>query len=118
MEGTALCPCQLVYLYQVAPAAPVLLATLDNFAKLPRTPRVTQTTPVPTKGTASCFPLINTSVCAPADGQVLNASMWTAVSPALVPTVEDAALCWVVATPAPVLLAIKVLAALMTQMNV
>lgn len=42
----------------------------------------------------------------------------TLVSPVPVPTVEGAALNLVVATPVPVLLATKVLAALMIQMNV
>lgn len=45
-------------------------------------------------------------------------SMRTAVSLALVPTLERAVLCLVVATHVPVLLATQVLDALMTQMNV
>ena len=44
--------------------------------------------------------------------------MKTAVSLAPVPTVEGAALCLAEATPVHVLLATKVLAVLMTQMNV
>lgn len=44
--------------------------------------------------------------------------MRTLVSPVLVPMEEGAALSLVGATPVPVLLATKVLAALMTQMNV
>lgn len=44
--------------------------------------------------------------------------MRTRVSPVPVPMEEGAALSLVVATPVPVLLATKVLAALMTQMNV
>lgn len=50
--------------------------------------------------------------------QVHAASTRTVVSPVPVPMVEGAALNLVVATPVPVLMATKVLAALMTQMNV
>lgn len=118
MEGTALCPCLLVCLCQAAPSAPALLASPDNIAKHPRIPHVTQTTPVPTEVSALCYPLTNTSVNVPEDGQDHGVSMRTAVSLVPVPTVEGAALCLVVATCVPVLPATKVHAALMTQTNV
>lgn len=70
MEGTALCPCQLVYLYLAVPLAPALLASPDSTAKLPRTPRVTPTTPVPTGVSVPCCPSTSTSASAPEDGQV------------------------------------------------
>lgn len=70
MEGTALCPCPPVSLYQAAPPAPALLATPDSTAKLPRTPRVTPTTPVPTEESAPCCPSTTTNASVPEDGQV------------------------------------------------
>lgn len=72
MEGTAQFPCQLVYLYQAAPPAPALLASLDSTAKLPKIPHVTPTTPVPTKVSAPCCPSTSTSASVPEDGQVRN----------------------------------------------
>lgn len=117
-EETALCPCQPVYLYREVPPATALLDSQDNTAKLPRTPRVTQTTPVLTEVSAPCFLLTSTSASVPEDGQDPGVSMRTAVYLVLVPMVERAAPCLVAATHVPALLATQVLAVLMTQMNV
>lgn len=118
MGETVQCPCQLVYLYQAVPPAPVPWDLPDNTAKLPRTLHVTQTTPAPTEVSAPCSPSTSTSASAPEDGQDRDVNMRTAVCLVPVPTVESAAVCPLVATYVPVLQATQVLDALMTQMNV
>lgn len=107
-----------MYLYQAAPLALAHLATLDSTAKLPRTPLVTPTTPVPTKVSVPCCPSTNTSASVPEDGQDHSVSMRTAAYLVPVPTVECAALSPVVATHAPVLQVTQVCGASMTPTNV
>lgn len=118
MEGTAPWPCQRVCPCPAAPPVSALWASLGSTARRPRTPRVTPTTPAPTRASAACCPLTSTSASVPEDGQDCGVSVKTAVCPAPVPTAVHAPLCPVAASPAHVLQGTRASAASMTQMNV